>query len=54
MAERLAADDPDALTVEQRIAARGNRIFLDTDRNAYAQTAIALDELRPGGGDPEG
>lgn len=41
MAERLVADDPEHLTVEQRIAARGNRIFVDTNRNAYAQTAIA-------------
>ena len=41
MAERLVADDPDRLTVEQRIADRGNRIFVDTNRNAYAQTAIA-------------
>ncbi|MFP5070732.1 non-homologous end-joining DNA ligase [Pseudonocardia nantongensis] len=41
VADRLAAADPDRLTVEQRVAARGNRIFLDTNRNAYAQTAIA-------------
>lgn len=41
LAARLVADDPDALTTEQRKAARGDRIFLDTGRNAYGQTAVA-------------
>jgi bifunctional non-homologous end joining protein LigD len=40
MADRLATAAPDRLTTEQRIAKRGDRIFLDTNRNAYAQTAI--------------
>lgn len=37
VADRLAADAPDDLTTEQRIAKRGNRIYLDTNRNAYAR-----------------
>jgi bifunctional non-homologous end joining protein LigD len=50
VAERLAAAAPDALTTEQRIAKRGNRIYLDVGRNAYAQTAVApyLPRARPG------
>jgi bifunctional non-homologous end joining protein LigD len=41
VAARLAADAPDELTTEQRIAPRRGRIFLDTNRNAYGQTAIS-------------
>jgi bifunctional non-homologous end joining protein LigD len=50
VAERLAADTPDALTTEQRIAERGNRIYLDVGRNAYGQTAVApyFPRARPG------
>jgi len=40
VADRLAAESPDNLTTEQRIAKRGDRIYLDTNRNAYAQTAV--------------
>ena len=40
LAARLAAADPDGLTTEQRIAKRGERIFLDTNRNAYGQTVV--------------
>lgn len=43
---RLAAADPQARTTEQRKANRGNRIFLDVNRNAYGQTAIAPYSLR--------
>ncbi len=50
VADRLAAAAPDELTTEQRIAKRGNRIYLDTGRNAYAQTAVApySPRARPG------
>lgn len=50
VADRLVAGDPDGLTVEQRIAARGDRIFVDTNRNAYAQTAVTpySPRARPG------
>lgn len=41
IADRLAAAAPEELTTEQRIAARRGRIFLDTNRNAYGQTAIS-------------
>lgn len=41
VAGRLSRAAPDELTTEQRIANRGDRIFLDINRNAYAQTAIA-------------
>jgi bifunctional non-homologous end joining protein LigD len=41
-AKRLAAlvvdDDPEHRTLEQRTNKRGGRVFLDTNRNAYAQT----------------
>lgn len=46
MAVHLAAEDPDRLTVEHRKANRGGRIFLDTGRNAYGQTAVAPYSLR--------
>jgi len=50
IADRLAADAPDELTTEQRIAKRGNRIYLDTNRNAFAQTTVApySPRARPG------
>lgn len=41
VAARLAAEHPAALTIEARIAERGGRLFLDTARNAYAQTGVA-------------
>jgi bifunctional non-homologous end joining protein LigD len=37
----LAARHPDRLTTEVRKEKRGGRLFLDTARNAYAQTAVA-------------
>jgi bifunctional non-homologous end joining protein LigD len=46
IADRLAADAPAVLTTEQRIAKRGNRIYLDINRNAYAQTAVVPYSLR--------
>jgi bifunctional non-homologous end joining protein LigD len=50
LAARLAAADPDGLTTEQRIAKRGDRIFLDTNRNAYGQTVVVpySPRARPG------
>jgi bifunctional non-homologous end joining protein LigD len=45
-ADRLAAEDPDRLTTAQRKDKRGNRIFLDTNRNGYAQTFVAPYSLR--------
>ncbi len=36
----LVRRDPDRVTVEQRKQKRGNRLFVDVMRNAYAQTAV--------------
>lgn len=41
LAQHLAGQHPDKLTVEQRKQARGSRVFLDYLRNAYGQTAVA-------------
>lgn len=40
-AELLVARRPDHLTVEHRKAKRGGRVYVDTGRNAYAQTGVA-------------
>ena len=37
----LASRHPDAITTEQRVAKRGERIYADVMRNAYAQTVVA-------------
>jgi DNA primase len=49
---RVVAGDPDRLTVEQRKAKRHGRVFIDTLRNAYAQTAVAPYSVRPRPGAP--
>ena len=41
VAEVVVADDPANRTIEQRKDKRGDRIYLDVMRNAYAQTAVA-------------
>ncbi|WP_263172280.1 non-homologous end-joining DNA ligase [Streptomyces sp. SCSIO ZS0520] len=41
VAEVLAARHPDSLTTAVRKEARGERLYLDVQRNAYAQTAVA-------------
>lgn len=41
LARCLARREPGALTVEQRKNKRGDKLFLDTLRNAYGQTAVA-------------
>jgi bifunctional non-homologous end joining protein LigD len=41
VAEALVASDPDTLTVAFRKADRGERIFVDVNRNAYGQHAVA-------------
>jgi len=45
LARRLAAsiadESPDRFTIEQRKEKRRGRVYLDTMRNAYAQTAVA-------------
>lgn len=50
LADRIAETAPEKLTTEQRKAGRGDRIFLDTNRNGYGQTAVApySPRARPG------
>jgi bifunctional non-homologous end joining protein LigD len=46
LADHLAARDPDTLTTAQRKDKRGDRVFLDVNRNAYGQTFVAPYSLR--------
>jgi bifunctional non-homologous end joining protein LigD len=52
VARAAAERAPDRLTVEQRKAKRGDRIYVDVQRNAYAQTAVAPYAVRPRPGAP--
>ncbi len=52
VADVVAADDPDHRTVEMRKAKRGDRVYLDVMRNAYAQTAVAPYAVRARRGAP--
>lgn len=52
MCDSVAGEDPDRLTTAFRKERRGNRIFLDTNRNGYAQTFIAPYTLRARPGAP--
>ncbi|NBB82281.1 MAG: ATP-dependent DNA ligase [Alphaproteobacteria bacterium] len=52
LAERLAGDAPDLMTVEQRKAGRGDRVFVDWLRNAYGQTTVAPYGVRARPGAP--
>jgi len=44
--ERLAAAHPHELTVEQRIEARGDRVYLDWLRNGFGATVVAPYSVR--------
>lgn len=48
----LTARDPERLTVERRKAKRADRLFIDTGRNGWAQTAVAPYSVRPKPGAP--
>jgi bifunctional non-homologous end joining protein LigD len=52
VAELVVADDPDHRTVQARKDKRGERLYLDVMRNAYAQTAVAPYSIRPRRGAP--
>lgn len=52
LADLLAERDPDRLTIQQRKDKRGNRLYLDVMRNAYAQTVIAPYGVRARPGAP--
>jgi bifunctional non-homologous end joining protein LigD len=47
LAEAMVADDPQHLTLEWRRADRGARIYVDVNRNSYAQHAVAPYGVRP-------
>lgn len=46
MAQHLSEQSPGLMTVEQRKRRRGDRVYLDVQRNAYAQTAVAPYSVR--------
>ncbi|MEU8709763.1 non-homologous end-joining DNA ligase [Streptomyces sp. NPDC048565] len=52
VAEILAARDPDRLTTAVRKDSRGDRLYLDVQRNAYAQTTVAPWSVRARKGAP--
>ena len=47
MAESMVAANPNRLTLEWRRADRGARIYVDVNRNAYAQHVVAPYGVRP-------
>ncbi|WP_406195046.1 non-homologous end-joining DNA ligase [Streptomyces sp. NBC_01017] len=52
VADTLADAHPDRLTTAARKKDRGDRLYLDIQRNAYAQTAVAPYTVRPRPGAP--
>jgi bifunctional non-homologous end joining protein LigD len=50
--EVLAARNPDLVTTQQRRAGRGDRVYADIMRNAYAQTVVAPYSVRARPGAP--
>jgi bifunctional non-homologous end joining protein LigD len=52
LARLLASLHPEQLTVATRKAKRGDRLYVDTARNAYAQTVITPYSVRPRRGAP--
>ena len=50
--QRLAATDPDHLTTEFLKQKRDGRLFIDLNRNAYAQTTVAAYSVRARRGAP--
>jgi bifunctional non-homologous end joining protein LigD len=47
LADGMVADNPRQLTLEWRRADRGTRIYVDVNRNAYAQHVVAPYGVRP-------
>ncbi len=52
LAQEMARRAPDRLTTEFYKAERGSRLFLDCNRNAWAQTAVPPYSIRPKVGAP--
>jgi bifunctional non-homologous end joining protein LigD len=46
VADLMVRNNPDGLTLQQRIEQRGDRIYLDVQRNGYAQMAVAPYSVR--------
>jgi bifunctional non-homologous end joining protein LigD len=46
VAEILVRDDPEHRTLQQRVEQRGDRLYLDVQRNGYAQMAVAPYSVR--------
>ena len=47
VAEEMVEDDPKRLTLEYKKVDRGSKIYVDVNRNAYAQHAVAPYGVRP-------
>ncbi len=52
VSELMIREAPDRLTLEQRVDQRGKRIYLDVQRNGYAQMAVAPYSVRARAGAP--
>jgi bifunctional non-homologous end joining protein LigD len=52
IAQKLVDEHPDRLTLEFHKEKRGDRIFVDVNRNGYAQTAVPPYAVRPRPGAP--
>src|SRR5438067_994273 len=52
LAELVVAEDPHQYTLEQHNNKRRGRVFIDINRNAYAQTAVAPYAVRARAGAP--
>lgn len=52
VAEIIVARGPSRYTIEQYKSKRRGRVFIDVNRNAYAQTAVAVYAVRPRKGAP--
>ena len=52
LAEAMAREAPDRLTTEFYKSERSGRLFLDCNRNAWAQTAVPVYSVRPKPGAP--
>jgi bifunctional non-homologous end joining protein LigD len=52
VAQLLAARHEESLTAEFRKAGRGDRLYVDTARNGYAQTSVSPYSVRPRPGAP--
>jgi bifunctional non-homologous end joining protein LigD len=52
LAEEMVAEDPRLLTLEWHRSERGRRIYVDVNRNSYAQHVVAPYSVRPRRGAP--